>query len=68
MRNDEKTDACHRANRNDIQALREKGRNVYKKGEKKKGKKKKKKNYLSLARLGPHLLGGGRYTETHTHK
>lgn len=43
MRNDEKTDACHRANRNDIQALREKGRNVYKKGEKKKGKKKKKK-------------------------
>ena len=42
MRNDEKTDTCHRANRNDIQALREKGRNVYKKGEKKKGKKKKK--------------------------
>lgn len=33
-----------------------------------KRKREKKKNYLSLARLGPHLLGGGRYTETHTHK
>lgn len=48
--------------------LEKKGETCTKKVKRKREKKKKKKNYLSLARLGPHLLGGGRYTETHTHK
>lgn len=48
--------------------LEKKGETCTKKVKRKREKKKKKKNYLSLARLGPHLLGGGRYTETHTHR